>query len=174
MQHADGASDKARSSEAAHLLPWSQADIDAAQTSTSGRSSEPPSGFSHTFTNFVTQTYARYPMVLHVQYMRVCVVCVCFSGWLLNGQPLLSLQQVCALLLRVSFDLCKHILHLVHRPLHLTLLCMTHSVCQFLPSVLATQNVITKVHPSGEKRNIQAMDTVCCIEFGSSCLNVCC
>lgn len=46
-------------SEAVHWRPHSEAEIDAAQGSTSGRGSPLPSGLSNTFTNFVTQTYAR-------------------------------------------------------------------------------------------------------------------
>ena len=75
-QCADGASHKATSSQAAHWRPWSQAEIDAAQTSTSGSSSEPPSGFSNTFTNFVTQTYARYAMDMPSEPWQPLVVCI--------------------------------------------------------------------------------------------------
>ena len=46
-------------SAATHWRPYSVAEIEAAQASTSGRSSPLPSGLSNTFTNFVTQTYAR-------------------------------------------------------------------------------------------------------------------
>lgn len=55
----DGRCADAGGSEAAHWRPYSAAEMEAAQASTSGRSSPLPSGLSNTFTNFVTQTYAR-------------------------------------------------------------------------------------------------------------------
>ncbi|KAL0049763.1 hypothetical protein WJX82_009526 [Trebouxia sp. C0006] len=40
--------------------PWSQQEMDASQASTSGRSDASPSSAVNPFTNFVTQTYAKY------------------------------------------------------------------------------------------------------------------
>ena len=53
--------DNTEANQAAHAQwePYTPSDIEAAQASTSGRSSDSPSGLSNTFTNFVTQTYAR-------------------------------------------------------------------------------------------------------------------
>lgn len=67
--HTDRATDSTETSEAAHTQwqPYSAADIEAAQASTSGRSNDAPSDLSNTFTNFVTQTYARSSLLVHFQ-----------------------------------------------------------------------------------------------------------
>ena len=55
----DAQSKDAASGQPTDWRPWSQQEILAAQPSTSGRSSENPSGAVNPFTNFVTQTYAK-------------------------------------------------------------------------------------------------------------------
>ena len=59
--YADRDKDSTEASGAAHAQwqPYTPADIEAAQASTSGRSFNSSLGLSNTFTNFVTQTYAR-------------------------------------------------------------------------------------------------------------------
>lgn len=69
---ADRGASSTDGSGAAHWQPYSAAEIDAAQASASGRTSHLPSGLSNTFTNFVTQTYARSSLMNYARTRSVC------------------------------------------------------------------------------------------------------